>query len=179
MHSSTFNLLISPRHHLSCTSLAPPLHLACTSTCYILLSTLLSHPSALPLWQGTGVLYLWATLVMRLCFGSFTTAILVGAFNKVGAATLPSSPPTSTPSLACMHEPLSPLPRWSPQSRLRSTPLPSLLPRNHSASCSGKRALSPSPPSLLPTSYPPPTHPHPSFPLIPYPPSLCLSPLGM
>ena len=33
--------------------------------------------------MGTELMYYWSTLVVRLCFGSFIVAILVGAFNKV------------------------------------------------------------------------------------------------
>ena len=33
--------------------------------------------------MGTEVMYYWSTLVVRMCFGSFIVAILVGAFNKV------------------------------------------------------------------------------------------------
>ena len=33
---------------------------------------------------GSELMYYWGTVVMRLCFGSFVVAILVGAFNKVG-----------------------------------------------------------------------------------------------
>ena len=32
---------------------------------------------------GAEVMYYWGTIVIRLCFGSFVVAILVGAFNKV------------------------------------------------------------------------------------------------
>jgi len=32
---------------------------------------------------GSQLMYYWSTLVMRLCFGSFIVAILVGAYNKV------------------------------------------------------------------------------------------------
>ena len=59
--------------------------------------------------QGTGVLYLWSTLVMRLCFGSFTTAILVGAFNKVAPSEGWQSP--CLPYISSTHRrPLSSFP---------------------------------------------------------------------
>ena len=32
---------------------------------------------------GSELMYYWSTIVIRLCFGSFVVAILVGAFNKV------------------------------------------------------------------------------------------------
>ena len=36
--------------------------------------------------QGSELLFYWSTIVIRLCFGSFIVAILVGAFNKVIAS---------------------------------------------------------------------------------------------
>ena len=35
------------------------------------------------LFACTQLLFYWSTFVIRLCFGSFIVAILVGAFNKV------------------------------------------------------------------------------------------------
>ena len=36
--------------------------------------------------KGAELLFYWSTFVIRLCFGSFIVAILVGAFNKVVAS---------------------------------------------------------------------------------------------
>uniref|UniRef100_A0A7S3ET47 Uncharacterized protein n=1 Tax=Haptolina ericina TaxID=156174 RepID=A0A7S3ET47_9EUKA len=43
-------------------------------------------PKARAAGMGTELMYYWSTLVVRLCFGSFIVAILVGAFNKVMAS---------------------------------------------------------------------------------------------